>query len=150
MYVQTTITVFNKRLGDDRREVYFPAVISGASYHENKGTRSASSGTSAGARSESLSYKLRIPINAEVQDGRTYAPEKAFKAMTAEEAREHWTLQKGDIILARETALADPVDETALKQLAAAELLDVITVTEYADNTLRGTAAVKHWRIGGE
>lgn len=145
MYVQTTITVFNKRLGDDRREVYFPTVISGASYQEAKG-----SSQSGGVRSESLSYKLRIPINAKMQNDRTYAPEKAYKAMAAEEAGEHWTLQKGDIILARETALADPVDETALKQLAAAEHLDVITVTEYADNTTRGTAMVKHWRIGGE
>lgn len=146
MYVQVTITVFNKRLSADRREVYLPTCISGASYYESK-----SSGHSTdGAHAESLTYKLRIPINAKAQSDRTYASEKAFKAMTEEEARQHWTLQKGDIVLACETSLADPVDEATVKQLAAANLTDVITVKEYADNTIRGSAAVKHWRIGGE
>lgn len=146
MYVQVTITVFNKRLSADRREVYLPTCISGASYYESK-----SSGHSTdGAHAESLTYKLRIPINAKTQSDRTYASEKAFKAMTEEEARQHWTLQKGDIVLACEPSLADPVDEATVKQLAAANLADVITVKEYADNTIRGSAAVKHWRIGGE
>ena len=27
--------------------------------------------------------------------------------------------------------------------------VDLIRVIEYADNTIRGSAAVKHWRIGG-
>ena len=35
MYVQTAITVFNKRLGADRREVYFPTCIRSASFLEN-------------------------------------------------------------------------------------------------------------------
>ena len=26
---------------------------------------------------------------------------------------------------------------------------DFVTVTEYADNTIRGTDRTKHWRIGG-
>ena len=50
MYVQTAITVFNKRLGADRREVYFPTCIRSASFLENK-----SSGHSTdGADSQSL------------------------------------------------------------------------------------------------
>ena len=107
MYVQVTITVFNKRLSADRREVYFPTCISGASYYESK-----SSGHSTdGAHAESLTYKLRLPIDAKVQNDRIHANERAFKAMTE---------------------------------------VDVITVKEYADNTIRGSAAVKHWRIGGE
>ena len=146
MYVQVTITVFNKRLSVDRREVYFPTCISGASYYESK-----SSGHSTdGAHAESLTYKLRIPIDAKVQNDRIHANERAFKAMTEEEARQHWTLQKGDIVLACETSLTDPINEAAVKQLAATEFVDVITVKEYADNTIRGSAAVKHWRIGGE
>ena len=36
MYVQTAITVFNKRQGADRREVYFPTCIRSASFLENK------------------------------------------------------------------------------------------------------------------
>ena len=58
MYVQTAITVFNKRLGADRREVYFPTCIRSASFLENR-----SSGHSTdGAHSQSLAYKLRIPL----------------------------------------------------------------------------------------
>lgn len=146
MYVQTAITLFNKRLSADRREVYYPTSITGASFYEAK----SSSRSGDGARSENLTYKIRIPVNAEVQDGRSYVNEKAFKALAAEDIGTHWTLQKGDIVLACETALAEPVDEAKVKELAAAALVDVITVKEYADNTIRGSAAVQHWRIGGE
>ena len=74
MYVQTAITIFNKRLSIDRREVYFPTRISGASYLESKGSERSSDG----AHSEHLTYKLRIPIDAKVQDARAYVGEKAF------------------------------------------------------------------------
>ena len=37
-----------------------------------------------------------------------------------------------------------------VKQLAGETLADVITVKEYADNTIRGSRSVQHWRIGGE
>lgn len=146
MYVQTAITLFNKRLSADRREVYHPTCISGASFYESR----SSSRSGDGAHSESLTYKIRIPIDAEIQDGRSYVNEKAFKALEAEDIGCHWTLQKGDIVLACETSLAEPVDEAKVKELAAAALVDVITVKEYADNTIRGSAAVQHWRIGGE
>lgn len=146
MYVQVTITVFNKRLSADRREVYFPTCISGASYYESK-----SSGHSTdGAHAESLTYKLRIPIDAKVQNDRIHANERAFRALPEGAATGHWTLQKGDIILTTETALEGPLNEAEVKQLAAEAQVDVITVKEYADNTIRGTARVKHWRIGGE
>ena len=134
MYVQTAITLFNKRLGADRREVYFPTCITGASFFESR----SSSHSTDGAHSESLTYKLRIPIDAKVQDDKTYLSEMAFKALTAEEAADHWTIQKGDIVLACATELSEPVAEPALKELAKANLADVITVKEYADNTIRG------------
>lgn len=145
MYVQMAITLFNKRLSVDRREVYYPTCISGASFYEAKSF----SRSGDGARSESLIYKLRIPIDAKVQNDRPYVSEKAYKAQAAE-AGSCWTIQKGDIVLACETALTEPVNEAKLKELAAAALVDVITVKEYADNTIRGSAAVQHWRIGGE
>ena len=146
MYVQVTITVFNKRLSADRRDVYLPTTISGASYLEAKG----SGHSSDGAHSEHLTYKLRVPADAQVQDDRTYVSEKAFRARPEGAATGHWTLQKGDIILTTETALEGPLNEAEVKQLAAEAQVDVITVKEYADNTIRGTARVKHWRIGGE
>lgn len=146
MYVQTAITLFNKRLSDDRREVYFPTCINGASFFELR-----SSGHSTdGAHSESLTYKLRIPIDAKIQAGRTHLSETAFRALTTEETASHWTIQKGDVVLACAVEISEPVDEAQLKQLAKDSLLDVITVREYADNTIRGSAAVRHWRIGGE
>lgn len=146
MYVQTAITLFNKRLSTDRREVYIPTCITGASFFESRG----SGHSTDGIHSESITYKLRIPIDAKVQADRTYLSETAFRALTAEEARGHWTIQKGDIVLACATELTDPVDERKLKELARGNLVNVITVKEYADNTIRGSMDVRHWRIGGE
>lgn len=144
MYVQTAIILFNKRIGDDRREVFLPTCISGASYFEARGSSS-----SKGVHTESLSYKLRIPVNATVQDGRTYVSEQVYKGLSAEEAAAHWTIQKGDVLLACGIELTEAVNEVQLKELAAANNADVITVSEYADNTVRGSDPVRHWRIGG-
>lgn len=146
MYVQTAITLFNKRLSADRRDLYFPICITGASFFESR----SSSHSTDGAHSENLTYKLRIPVDAAVQDDRLYLNEIAYKALTAEEAAEHWTIQKGDVVLACAVKLTEPVNEAHLKQLANANLMNVITVREYADNTIRGSKSVQHWRIGGE
>lgn len=146
MNVQVKITVFNRRLGSDRRDMFFPCSIASASYFEGK----SSNHDTGGNRSEKLSYKLRIPYNAIAQDGRTYVSAAAYKLLTADEAIRHWTIQKGDIVLTQETALAGPIDEAALQALIRSSCRDAITVTEYADNTIRGTDTVKHWRIGGE
>lgn len=146
MNVQKVITVFNKRLGEDRRDLFWPTCISSASFLESR-----SSGHSTdGAHSESLTYKLRIPIDATVQDERTYVSEQAYKALPAADLGAHWTLQKGDIILATETELTEAMTAEEVKQLAQDTLADVITVKEYADNTIRGSRSVQHWRIGGE
>ena len=144
MYVQTAITIFNKRLGADRREVYFPTCIRSASFLENK-----SSGHSTdGAHSQSLAYKLRIPLGAKIQDDKTYVPEAAYKLLDDEAAAKHWTLQTGDYVVPLELDLTEPAD--AGKVEALADRSQLIAVKEYADNTHRGTAAVKHWRIGGQ
>lgn len=145
MNVQKVITVFNKRLGEDRRDLFWPTCISSASFLEARGSNS-----SKGVHSESLTYKLRIPIDATVQDERTYVSEQAYKALPAADLGAHWTLQKGDIILATETELTEAMTAEEVKQLAQDTLADVITVKEYADNTIRGSRSVQHWRIGGE
>lgn len=99
MYVQTAITVFNKRLSADRREVYFPTCIRSASFLENK-----SSGHSTdGAHSQSLAYKLRIPANATVQNGRGYVSEAEYARMDDAAAAGCWTLQTGDYVVPMET-----------------------------------------------
>lgn len=146
MTVQTPITLFNKRLSDDRREIYFPTCIIAASFFDViRSTHSTE-----GVHSENLNFKLRIPVESVFQDDRTYVNEIAYKQLTAEAAAEHWTIQKGDILLACALDLTDSVDEAEIKRLALANHARVITITEYADNTIRGSRAVQHWRIGGE
>lgn len=146
MVVQTAITVFNRRLDADRREAYFPTCIKGASYFAVCGSEHSADGV----HSEKPVHKLRVPVGAEAQNGRSYVSEKAYQAMAEEDAAGCWTLQRGDILLAKETCLLEPLDEAALRRLAASLAADIITIKEYADNTIRGTAAVRHWRIGGE
>lgn len=144
MYVQTAITLFNRRLSADRRELYFPTCIRSASFMESK-----SSGHSTdGAHSQSLAYKLRIPISAKIQNDRSYVPGAEYTQLDDAAAASCWTLRTGDYVVPMETALADPIDFGQLEALASRSQL--IAVKEYADNTIRGTAAVKHWRIGGE
>lgn len=146
MNVQMKITVFNRRLGSNRRDMYFPCFIASVSYFEAK----SSSHDTDGNRSESLNYKLRIPYNAIIQDDRSYIGEAAYRRLSAEEAMQYWTIQKGDIVLIQETAVTEAIDEMALQALIQSSGCEAITITEYADNTIRGTDAVKHWRIGGE
>lgn len=141
MYVQTAITVFNKRLGADRRETFFPTCIRSTSFLENK----SSAHSTDGAHSQSLAYKLRIPLGAKIQDGRSYVPAAKYRQLDEDAAAKCWTIQTGDYVLPMETELTAPVDQKQMEALG-----QLIHVKEYADNTIRGSAAVKHWRIGGE
>lgn len=145
MYVQTTLTVFNRRLNAaQRRDLFFPTVISSASCYSSIGSSSGS-----GSRQESRSYKIRIPAGATTQDGRTYAGKEAYKAMDEQAARRRWTLQAGDFILLGAVTTDGPIDEQAVKQLAQDSQTELIVVKDYSDNTIRGSAAVRHWRVGG-
>lgn len=146
MYAATAITVFNGRTDKaNRREVFTPTKISGASYLESKG-----SGHSHGVTGEMLQYKLRIPFTSVVQDGRIYVGETVYKTLADDEVANFWTLRKGDYIM---TTQADDIPETVTQQeldaLAKRLCADLIRVVEYADNTVRGSEAVKHWRVGG-
>lgn len=144
MTLQTAVTIFNARVGSDRREVFYPTVLDGASYQAAKTTSS-----SQGVHTEGLSYRLRIPADATVQDGRTYVSETVFRSLSDAEALQHWTLQAGDCIIPGEYPEAKPMSLRELSELATQAGADLIHVKEYADNTLRGSDAVKHWRIGG-
>ena len=144
MDVQTVVTVFNARAGSDRREVFMPTVIGGASYQEVRGASS-----SKGVHSESLSFKLRIPIDAKVQDDRSYVGEAAYKALSDDDAKQHWTLRKGDYIIAGAYEGSEELSQQELDAVAKGMCKELIRIAEYADNTLRGSDAVKHWRIGG-
>ena len=89
-------------------------------------------------------------MDAEVQDGRTYVNEAIYKTLSDEDAAKHWTLRKGDYILAAQSEKAEKsMTQPELDALGRELCVDLIRVIEYADNTIRGSAAVKHWRIGG-
>lgn len=159
MITNQDITIFNLRIDkESRREVFIPTNISEVSFVNLR----ASSGTS--ERAENLQFKIRIPIHARFQDGRTYVPEAKYKLMDDKEAKKHWTLQKGCYIIAGTVFFGDDwkFDDfdfssgviTAARIRDFLDLLsynhDIVNVTEYADNTTRGSDDVKHWRVGGQ
>lgn len=141
------VTVFNGRTDKEtRRTKYIPTVIRGVSYQESKG----STVTNSGVWSNDVQYKFRIPLNAET-GGRSYLPEREYAQLDDEQAAEHWTIRKSDIVVMGEyTGESVVLFEDVLQQYAKEHGLDQIKVTEYADNTSGGSAYLKHWRIGGK
>ena len=134
------ITLFNARYdANTRTEVFIPTRIKGASYYESEGVSA-----NDGVWTNQSIYKLRVPlIGSEI--GKEYLPERKYR-----NAERYWTIRKGDIILL--TLLDNEKEKYTAKEIAkiSEELgLKLITVTEYADNTVRGSDIVKHWRIGG-
>lgn len=145
MTVNTDITIFNARYdATNRMDVFVPTRIKDVSYYESEGAN-----TSNGVWTDQSIYKLRVPLSAsEIEGSRVYLPEKRYRA--AESAEGFWSIRKGDFLLL--TLYEGKKRSYTSKEIAAiAEELGVklITVTEYADNTVRGSDTVKHWRIGG-
>lgn len=144
MITNADITIFNKRVGADRREVLFITRVSGVFWYETKGQ--SASGIS---REESDHYVIRIPITATIESGRTYISEEQYKKLTDKEAEYYWTIQKGDYVV-KEILKDDDMKEAKIFPDDIRRINhNVVTVTEYADNTVRGTLNTKHWRIGG-
>ena len=142
------MTVFNGRTDKlTRRKVYIPTVIRGVSYVEAKGTTA----TNNGVWSDDVQYKIRVPLAAGVQDGREYICDLNYAKLDDDGASKCWTIQKGDRVI-----LGEYVDERSLlyeDEMAAYAKetgLNLIHVTEYADNTLGGSLYTRHWRIGGK
>ena len=137
------ITLFNARYNaNTRTEVFIPTRIKGASYYESEGVSA-----NDGIWTNQSIYKLRVPlIGSEIR--KEYLPERKYRKV--ENADGYWTIRKGDFILL--TLLDGEKEKYTAKEIAkiSEELgLKLITVTEYADNTVRGSDIVKHWRIGG-
>lgn len=159
MTTNQDITIFNLRVDKKtRREVLVPTNISGVSYYDVR-----SSTGNAGEKKENITYKIRIPIDARVENERSYISEHQYSSLDDAEALKYWTIQKGALILLGTffvsdkwifdefnfrsgVILADKIEDI---QGVAEQSRDYITVVEYADNTKRGSVAVKHWRIGG-
>ena len=89
--------------------------------------------------------------------------EEEYKKLSDEEAERYWTIQKNAYIMQGEYVTAEQwqfdtfsfrsgvILKEAIEDLAKLRKYDesFITITEYADNTVRGTDRTKHWRIGG-
>ncbi|MCD8208337.1 MAG: hypothetical protein LUD72_10405 [Bacteroidales bacterium] len=154
------IIVLNTRYdAETRREKLLPTAIRGASVYQSVAQKSAATQTGDN-RSDNTVYKIRIPLAAGSAYGKTYVPEAQYADLTNDEAETHWTLQKGCYIMLRmlDSWEWDPFSfidgETYNEDISDAQLLRradsrYITVTEYSDDTRRGSDAVKHWRIEG-
>lgn len=142
------VTVFNGRADKQtRRKAYIPTVIRGVSYVEGKGSKVADNGV----WSDDVQYKIRVPLIAVVQDKREYMRDLNYAKLDNEKAAKYWTIQKGDLVVRGEYAGDSPLlYEDELTAYAKEQGLDLIHVTEYADNTDGGTLYSRHWRIGGK
>lgn len=157
------ITIFNLRYDSStRREVFIATNISGVSLYHAVGV--SSSGIQGGDnREESITYKIRIPISAKIEQSREYIDEADYAKLSDDDALNYWTLQKGCYILMGQLYISGKWlwDEfnfqtgvSTKEELEEIQALreyngEFITVLEYADNTRRGSDSVKHWRIGG-
>ena len=142
------VTVFNGRTDKaTRRKIYTPTVIRGVSYVEGKGSKVADNGV----WSDDIQYKIRVPLIAVVQDNREYMRDLNYAKLDNEEAAKYWTIQKGDLVVRGEYAGDSPLlGEDEISAYAKEQGLDLIRVTEYADDTSGGSLYTRHWRIGGK
>lgn len=142
------VTVFNGRTDKaTRRKIYIPTVIKGVSYVEGKGSKVADNGV----WSDDVQYKIRVPLIAAVQDNREYMRDLNYAKLDNEEAAKYWTIQKGDLVVRGEYAGDSPLlGEDEISAYSKEQGLDLIRVTEYADDTSGGSLYTRHWRIGGK
>ena len=148
------IVLLNKRLDRaSRRDVFYATQISGVSHHEKR-----QSSRDGGFHSESETHKIRIPIEATVEGGKSYLNEAYYDALSDDEIQKHWTIHDEDLIIVCASKIENidtPATDGYLTWEQAEDLArriglnrEIIRVVEYADNTLRGSTT-KHWWIGG-
>lgn len=142
------VTVFNGRLDrGTKRKVYIPTVIRGVSCVEAKGATV----TNNGVWSDNVQYKIRVPLNAGIQDGRSYLPCQRYAKLDDSEAVRHWTISKEDVIIRGEyTGELSLLYEDDVARYAQGQGADQIRIIEYADDTEGGSPYMRHWRIGGK
>ena len=136
MITNAAITIYNRRR-KGRKSVLIPTVISEASWFYGRRA----------VRGQFIdsddSYQVRIPYGADTS-GKTYVNPAQYAEMADEKAAGYWTIQIDDIVLKGEYS-SQVTDERELRELTD----DLFVVNTFADNTIRGSDAVKHWRIGG-
>lgn len=137
MTINSDVTIFNLRIGADRREKFYATRIMGVSWYETKGET-----VSDTDRKDKAKCVIRIPATATVEAGKQYISEEKYKKLSDEDVEKYWTIQKNAYIM-RGTYEGE-IPDNPLKSIE-----NLVTITEFADNTIRGTSRTKHWRIGG-
>lgn len=143
MITNADITVFNKVLGTDRRDVYVPTYFYGVSWYGAHNGSLQNKALSGGSR-----YVVRIPITATVSGNKQYILADDFDDLPDNEKSSYWTIQTGCVVakgIVQLEAGVESLDENEVMMLPNEQF----NVTTYADNTIRGTAKTKHWRLGG-
>lgn len=137
MTINSDVTIFNLRIGADRREKFYATRILGVSWYESKGQV-----VSDTVRKGTAQCVIRIPYTATVEGGKQYISEEEYKKLSDEDVEKYWTIQKNAYIM-RGTYESE-IPDNPLKSVE-----NLVTITEFADNTIRGTNRTKHWRLGG-
>ncbi len=137
MTINSDVTIFNIRIGADRREKFYATRIMGVSWYGTKGET-----VSDTDRKDKAKCVIRIPATATVEAGKQYISEGKYKKLSDEDVEKYWTIQKNAYIM-RGTYEGE-IPDNPLKSIE-----NLVTITEFADNTIRGTNRTKHWRIGG-
>ena len=137
MTINSDVSIFNLRIGADRREKFYATRILGVSWYESKGQV-----VSDTVRKGTAQCVIRIPYTAIVEGGKQYISEEEYKKLSDEDVEKYWTIQKNAYIM-RGTYEGE-IPDNPLKSVE-----NLVTITEFADNTIRGTNRTKHWRLGG-
>ncbi len=137
MTINSDVTIFNIRIGADRREKFYATRIMGVSWY---GTKEET--VSDTDRKDKAKCVIRIPATATVEAGKQYISEEKYKKLSDEDVEKYWTIQKNAYIM-RGTYEGE-IPDNPLKSIE-----NLVTITDFADNTIRGTNRTKHWRIGG-
>lgn len=137
MTINSDVTIFNLRIGADRREKFYATRILGVSWYESKGQVASDT-----VRKGTAQCVIRIPYTAIVEGGKQYISEEEYKKLSDEDVEKYWTIQKNAYIM-RGTYEGE-IPDNPLKSVE-----NLVTITEFADNTIRGTNRTKHWRLGG-
>ncbi len=144
MITNADITIFNKVLGDDRRDVFIPTHIYGVSWYD---AHDSSQPTSL-SLPEREKYIVRIPISASVSNNKEYIDAALYDDLTAQRREGYWTIQTSCIVAKGIVNVDDGGDGITEDEILTLKT-KLFTVNTYADNTIRGTKFTKHWRIGG-
>lgn len=96
MMTNSDVTIFNLRIGSDRREKLCATRIMGVSWYGTKGE--AVSDTD---RKDKAKCVIRIPATATVEAGKTVYKRRKIQEASDEEAERYWNYPEGSLYRAR-------------------------------------------------